>query len=318
MKIKNNLSRKSFLLRVIGTVCGFFLIPGFNRIKEYSPIIKAYAKKDKNDKIAVITTSSITYESVKKMVIKAFDEFGGIKEFIHKGMKVVIKPNIAWNSAPERAHNTNPYLVENVARMCREAGAKVTIFDRTCNSARLSYINSGIRRAAKNAGANIEFIDERKFVDIKVPNGLNLKKLSVYKPLLEADFVINMPIAKHHSSSELTISMKNLMGVIGGSRGTLHWSLHENIVDFNKAIKFDLIICDCLRILTAHGPNGGTLDDVKETKTIIVGTNPVSIDAYAATFFGKSPSEIRYISLAGKEGMGEIRPEKMNLKRVSA
>ena len=273
MKRRNIFSRRSFLLRAIGAIWGLLLIPGFNKIKKNASGTIIYAKSPANKKIAIITTSIITRESVKKMIIKAFDEFGGIKQYIRKGMNVVIKPNIAWNSSPERAHNTNPYLVENVARLCREAGAKVTIFDRTCNSARLSYINSGIRQAAKNAGANIEFIDERKFVEVDVPDGINLKKLSVYKPVLDADFVINMPVAKHHSSSELTISMKNLMGVIGGNRGSLHWSLHENIVDFTKTIKVDLIICDCLRILTAHGPNGGTLDDVKETKTIIMGTN---------------------------------------------
>ncbi|MBN2040774.1 MAG: DUF362 domain-containing protein [Spirochaetes bacterium] len=317
MIIKNILSRKSFLTKAAGTILGLLFIPGLNRIKTKKIISTVPAKPGSNDKIAVVKSSSITPESINKMVTRAFNEFGGIDHFIRKGMNVVIKPNIAWNSAPERAHNTNPYLVEIVAEMCKKAGAGVTIFDRTCNSARLSYINSGIRQAAENAGVDIEFIDDRKFKEINVPHGLNLKKLSVYKPLLDADFVINMPIAKHHSSSELTISMKNLMGVIGGSRGSLHWNLHENIVDFTKTIKVDLIICDCLRILTAHGPNGGSLKDVKETKTIIMGTNPVSIDAYATTLFGKSPSKIDYIRLAAKEGMGEINPEKMNLKRIT-
>lgn len=317
MKIKNIFSRKSFLLKAAGTFCGLFLLPNFLKKRNFISNTHLYAKSSRNDKIAVITTSNITKKSVEKMVIKAFNEFGGIERFIRKGMNVVIKPNIAWNSAPEMAHNTNPYLVEHVARMCKKAGGKVTIFDRTCNSARLSYKNSGIRQAAKNAGVKIEYVDDRKFIKINVPNGLNLKKLSVYKPVLDADFVINMPVAKHHSSSELTISMKNLMGVIGGSRGALHWKLHENIVDFAKTIKIDLIICDCLRILTAHGPNGGSLDDVKETKTIIMGTNPVSIDAYATTLFRKSPSRIDYIKLAANEGMGEIRPDKMNLKKFS-
>jgi uncharacterized protein (DUF362 family) len=127
-----------------------------------------------------------------------------------------------------------------------------------------------------------------------------------------------MPIAKHHSSSDLTISMKNLMGVIGGNRGMLHYGLHENIVDFAKTVKVDLIICDALRILTSGGPNGGSPEDIKEPKTIIMGKDPVAVDSYAATLFGVKPSDIKYIALAYKEKMGEIDPQKMNIKRITA
>ena len=318
MKTSKYYSRKSFLARIAAITGGVFVTSFFNNKLFRLFQRTSFARTAADEKLSVITTDRITNKNIEIMVGKAFDSFGGIKSFIKKGMNVVIKPNIAWNSTPEYAHNTNPYLVYTVARMCREAGAKVTVFDRTCNSARLSYVNSGIKDAVEKAGANIKFIDKRKFVDVPVPGGLNLKTLSVYKPILDADFVINMPVAKHHGSSQLTISMKNLMGVVGGNRGALHWNLHENIVDFTKTIKVDLIICDCLRILTAHGPNGGSLSDVKETKTILMSKNPVVIDAYATTLFGRSPSSIKYIKLAGRERMGEINTKRMNIERFSA
>ena len=313
--MKNNkLSRQLFLARLSGLLGGLMLagIPGV--ITRY---FRAYGQAGAS-KLAVVTASTISQEAIEKMVDKAFAEFGGINALIKKGMNVVIKPNIAWDSAPERAHNTNPYLVEAVVKRCVKAGANVTVFDRSCNAARPSYKNSGIEEAAGRAGANVEQIDDRKFVNVKVPNGLRQKELSVYKPILDADFVINMPIAKHHSSAELTISMKNLMGVIGGNRGMLHYGLHENIVDFAKTVRVDLIICDALRILTKHGPNGGTPEDIKEPKTIIVGKDPVAVDSYAATLFGIKPSNIEYIALAYKEKMGEIDPQKMNIKRITA
>ncbi|MBN2402337.1 MAG: DUF362 domain-containing protein [Spirochaetes bacterium] len=322
MKHKEHLSRKSFLIKA-AVVAGGIFAPSFlnkffnNPLKKYRNPVLLNAAQPADGRLVVITGPDIKKQTIEKMAMKALDQFGGMKSLIRKGMNVVIKPNIAWNSPPENAANTNPDLVEIVARFCKEAGGRVTIFDRTCSSARLSYKRSGIEDAAKRAGVNIEFIDERKFINVKVPNALNSEILSIYKPILDADFVINMPIAKHHSSSRLTISMKNLLGVIGGNRGSLHWNLHENIVDFTKAIKCDLIICDCLRILTNHGPNSGTPEDVKETRTLIIGRNPVTVDAYASTFFVKSPSEIKYLALAYREKMGEINPGKMNILKLT-
>ncbi len=311
--IYKNLSRQTFLLRAAGFIGGILLsnIPG--GITKY---IKAFAQTGR-PKLAVVTTNAITRDAIEKMVDKAFAEFGGINSMIKKGMNVVVKPNMAWNSAPEKAHTTNPFLVEAVVKRCVKAGAKVTVFDRTCNSARPSYKNSGIEEAAARAGADVELIDDRKFADVKVPNGIRQKELSVYKPILDADFVINMPIAKHHGSADLTISMKNLMGVIGGNRGMLHYGLHENIVDFQKTVRVDLIICDALRILTKHGPNGGSPEDIIEPKTIIMGKDPVAVDAYATTLFGRKPADIEHIALAYKEKMGEIDPQKMNIKRIT-
>ena len=315
MKV-HNVSRKTFLQKSAAITGGIFAVELFNKISGFFSSGKLFAAPA-DDRLVVVTGSDISKETIEKMVQKALAQFGGINSLIKKGMKVVIKPNIAWNAPPENAANTNPYLVETVARLCKNAGAKVTIFDRTCSSARSSYKRSGIEDAAERAGVKIEFIDDRKFTDVKVPGGLNLTSLSVYKPVLDADFVINMPIAKHHSISELTISMKNLMGVIGGNRGMLHFNMNENLVDFTKTIKTNLVICDCLRILTAHGPNSGTPEDVKETRTIIVGRNPVTVDAYAATLFGRSPSNLKFLVLANKENMGEINPAKMNIQKLT-
>ncbi|MFH0977007.1 MAG: DUF362 domain-containing protein [Spirochaetota bacterium] len=322
MNLKRYFTRKSFLAKAAGVAGGIMLPSILMKISgNYSDSARNSAQLNAalpaNDRLVVVTGRNIAKPTIEKMAQKALAQFGGISQFVKKGMNVVIKPNIAWDAPPENAANTNPDLVEYVARICKEAGAKVTIFDRTCSSARLSYKHSGAEDAAKKAGVKLEYIDERKFVDVKVPKGLNLETLSVYKPILDADFVINMPIAKHHSIAGLTISMKNLMGVIGGNRGALHRNMDENLVDFVKAIRSDLVICDCLRILTNHGPNSGTAEDVKETRTIIVGRNPVSVDAYASTLFGKSPSTIKFLALAHKEKMGEINPGKMNIQKFA-
>ncbi len=289
----------------------------------FSPVKKLFAYRNYNNynadnkTVYVVRGADLRKRTIENMVKKGFAGIGGINRYIKRGMKVVIKPNIGFNSKPEMAHTTNPYLVEAVAKMCIEAGAKVKIFDRTVHTPQLCYRRSGILKAAKNAGAEIEYIDNRKFRTVTVRNPLSQRTLRVYKDIIEADFIINMPIAKDHSSSTLTMSMKNLMGVLGGRRGWFHLSLHKSIVDFNKAMPVNLVILDALRILTDHGPGSGTPDDVKETKTIVFGTNPVTVDAYTTGLFNIPPERIEYLKLAAREGMGEIRRNKMIIKTVS-
>ncbi len=273
----------------------------------YFPFVKKILAKEKHWDLIILKAKSITAQNIYAMVEQGFKEMGGIERFVKKGMYVVIKPNIGFNSLPERAHTTNPMLVEAVAAMCKKAGATVAIMDRPVHNARLCYRSSGIEEIAKKVGVDCVYMDRDKFKTVKVPGGINLDTLDVYGDILEADCIINMPIAKHHSAADLTLSMKNLMGVIGGNRGYYHINLHRNIVDFNKAVKVHLIILDGLRILTKHGPLSGTPADIKKTKTVIFGTNPVIVDAYAAKhLFGIEPSSISYLNLAAQSGMGNI------------
>ncbi|MCX8124994.1 MAG: DUF362 domain-containing protein [Spirochaetes bacterium] len=293
------ISRRNFIATLFGSVgvlCSNYLT-GFK---------KAFATEKYSD-LVVIKTQVLTQKSIFTMVEQGFKEMGGIERFIKKGMKVVIKPNIGFNSTPERAHTTNPILVEAVASMCKKAGAHVAIMDRPVHNARMCYHSSGIEDVARKVGVDIVYMNREKFKPVKVQDGLNLDTLDVYEDILNADCIINMPIAKHHSAAELTLAMKNLMGVIGGNRGFYHINLHRNIVDFNKAVKVHLVILDGLRILTKHGPSSGSPEDIKETKTVIFGTNPVIVDAYAAkNLFGIEPSSIGYLNLAAQSGMGSI------------
>ena len=192
----------------------------------------------------------------------AIDALGGMKRFIARGDIVVVKPNMAWDRLPEQAGNTNPEVVAEVVRLCVEAGAKrVKVFDRTVNDPRRCYIQSGIAEAARAYGAKVDYVDDRKFKDMKM-NGEVLKNWPLYTEVFEADKVINVPIAKDHSLATLTLTMKNWMGVMGGSRRRIHQRLDESLVDLAMKVKPTLNILDAVRVLTANGPQGGSLADV--------------------------------------------------------
>ena len=254
--------------------------------------------------------------SPEKIVRAAIDALGGIKRFISRGDVVVVKPNIGWDRVPEQAGNTNPGVVAAVVRLCYEAGAKkVKVFDRPVNDPRRCYVQSGIEAAARAAEAEVNFMDDRKFKDMAI-NGLALKTWPLYSEIFEADKVINVPIAKEHSLSTLTLAMKNWMGVMGGWRSRIHQNIDESLVDLAKAIKPTLTILDAVRILTANGPTGGSLSDVKQLNLIAVGTDQVAIDSFGATLFGFKGSDLGYVRLGAKAGLGVMDLSKLKIKKV--
>jgi len=246
----------------------------------------------------------------------ALKTVGGMGRFVARGDVVLVKPNIGWDRTPEQAANTNPEVIATLVRLCVEAGAKtVRVFDHPCEDPRRTYVRSGIMDAAKKAGAEVAYMDERRYrtVDLK---GEVLKNWEVYREALEVDKIINVPILKHHSLARLTMGMKNLMGLIGGSRSRLHWQLDESIVDLAAFFKPTLVVLDAVRILTANGPQGGSLKYVKELNTVAVGTDQVAVDAVGATLFGLSPEELRHLSIAQSRGLGTWDPAKLHVKEV--
>jgi uncharacterized protein (DUF362 family) len=254
--------------------------------------------------------------SAAEITKAAIDALGGIRRFISRGDIVVVKPNIGWDRLPEQAGNTNPEVVASVVKLCFEAGAKkVKVFDRPVNDPRRCYVQSGIADAARAVGADVDYVDERKFKDMAI-NGQALKTWPLYTEVFEADKVINVPIAKHHGLAKLTLSMKNWMGVMGGSRRQIHQKLDESLVDLAMKIKPTLTILDAVRILTANGPQGGSLADVKKLDTIIAGIDQVAIDSYGATLFGMKGSDLGYVQIAAKLGMGQMDLNKVRIKKV--
>ena len=259
----------------------------------------------------------VAHGASPELIVKAaIDAMGGIRKFISRGDVVVIKPNIGWDRTPEQAGNTNPEVVAAVVKLCFEAGAKkVKVFDRPVNDPRRCYVQSGIAQAASALGASVDYVDERKFKDMAI-NGEALKSWPLYTDIFEADKVINIPIAKHHGLAKLTMSMKNWMGVMGGLRRQIHQRLDESLVDLSMKIKPTLTVLDAVRILTANGPQGGSLADVKKLDTVIVGFDPVAIDSYGATLFGMKGSDLGYVTLGHKLGLGQMDLAKQRIKKI--
>ena len=257
-----------------------------------------------------------------KLVRDAVYALGGMEQFVAKGQTVVVKPNIGWDRKPELAANTNPEVVREVVRLCLEAGAaKVKVFDRTCNDPRRCYTSSGIAsilEELKDNRVEVSQVDNRKFRKVDSPEASILKRGSYYEDVLDADCFINVPVAKHHSASGLTIGMKNVMGVIGGNRAVLHRRLAEALVDMNRVVRSHLTVVDATRVLVANGPQGGRLEDVEALGTVLASTDVVAVDTVTATLFGKSVNDLPYLQHAHEKGLGVADISRIQLKILNA
>jgi len=257
-----------------------------------------------------------------KMVRAAIDAYGGMGRFVKKGDVVLVKPNIGWDRTPEQAANTNPQLVAELVRMCKETGAsRVKVYDYTVNAADKAYATSGIAQAARDAGAEVSYVDvadTSKWVETPVPKGKVLTSCPLYKDALESDVFINVPIAKHHNMPGLTLAIKNLMGLIGGNRGALiHRPIHERLADLATVLRPHLNVLDAYRILLRGGPEGGNLNDVAYANKVIVGTDIVAVDAYGATLFEKDPAQFGFIVNARERALGEYDLKKVKIREVT-
>jgi uncharacterized protein (DUF362 family) len=255
----------------------------------------------------------------EELVRKAIDTLGGIKRFVKKGDNVIIKPNIGPAIRTyEYAATTNPWVVATVAKLCLEAGAgRVRVMDKPFGgTAESGFAISGIKEQVEKAGGEIEIMSKFKFISTEIPLGKDIKKWDIYEDILKADVLINIPIAKHHSGSRLTLGMKNLMGTIPNAQ-LFHMNLHQRIADLATRVRPTLTIVDAVRILVANGPTGGDLKDVRKLDTIIAGTDIVAVDSYSTSLFGLKPDDIPNIKMAVSAGLGTSDLSLLNIKELT-
>jgi uncharacterized protein (DUF362 family) len=247
-----------------------------------------------------------------QLVRQAIAELGGIRRFVSRADVVLIKPNIGWDRTPEQAANTNPEIVAEVIRQSLNAGAKqVLVTDVSCNDPRRCFQRSGIAEAAQREGAEVILPDLARFKEVDL-QGEVLRAWPVLDAFLNVDKVINIPIAKHHSLTGTTLGMKNWYGILGGPRHQLHQKIHESLADLADFMRPTLTIIDCYRVLMRNGPTGGNLEDVALKKTVLAGTDPVALDAYAAkAYWNLEVSALPYLQMAAQRGLGTYEFEKV-------
>jgi len=162
----------------------------------------------------------------------------------------------------------------------------------------------------------MEVMNKNKFRKMPIEDGRDIKEWVFYKDIRDADVVIDVPIAKHHGTTRLTLGCKNMMGTIL-DRGLIHANIGQRIADLTSAVRPALTVVDAIRTLMRNGPTGGDLNDVRLTNTIIASHDIVAADAYAATLFDLRGEDISYIRAAADIGLGNMNLPELKIEEFS-
>lgn len=246
----------------------------------------------------------------------ALERIGGLRHFVKRGEVVLVKPNIGWERTPAQGANTDPTVLAAVILACRDAGAReVIVGDCPVNDAGRTYAMSGLREAAERAGARVVLPADAGTLTVRLSSSLG--NWPVFAPLVRADKILNLPVAKHHGSSRVTAGMKNWFGITLHERARFHAALDRTIADLAALVRPTLTIVDATRVLMRNGPRGGNLADVREHHAVAVSADPVAIDAWAADLLGAPRQEVEYLALAAAKGLGKVDYRALGLTEIT-
>jgi uncharacterized protein (DUF362 family) len=307
--MKTTISRRTFLETTLKTGAALAVGAGLPSLVE--------ASAETGFDLAVARGD--TTQAVQAVV----ETLGGMARFVKPGQTVVLKPNMSFPNPPEWGATTHPDVVTAVARHCLQAGAKrVLVLDYPLRRPSVCLERSGITAAFEGVpNVHVQALADRKFYQpVSVPDGRELREVEIARDLLQADVLINLPVAKSHMATGVSFGMKNLMGLIW-DRGYLHQyiDLNQGIADLSTVIRPDLIIMDATRPLTTAGPGGP--GEIVELNTLVAGTDPVAVDAYTvslASWYGHefSGSNVKYIAKAAQMGLGQIEVARLKIKEI--
>ncbi|MCE5249163.1 DUF362 domain-containing protein [bacterium] len=245
---------------------------------------------------------------------------GGMGAFVKKGQRVAIKPNLSFASPVERAATTNPEVIRAVMNLCFEAGAKqVLVVDHPLQDAAIIGDKAPVAAVVKETKNAVLMLpgSEDLYKETPIPDGKVMKSTKVARIIDEVDVLINLPVAKSHSASFVSLGIKGNLGLVW-DRIAYHNSadFNQSLADLATIIKADLTIVDAIRALTTRGPQGP--GKVAELNTIVAGKDPVATDAYAVQLTPWNNREakgknIQHLVYSSQMGLGQLDPETLNV-----
>ena len=318
---KNDLTRRQFMTRAVKAgvsitaagAAGFWFhdSKGPGRSKEIEADIRLpdFSVPDLGPKMSIIRGRSRV--DTLRLALKSI---GGIESFIKKGDRVLLKVNAAFASPQMLGATTHPQIVSVITRLCFDAGASsVIVSDNPINDPSSCFALSGIAGAARSAGAQLFLPRDEAFKPLSVPGGKLIRNWPVlYDPLKSINKVIGTAPVKDHHRSGASMIMKNWYGLLGGRRNIFHQDIQTIITELAMMIRPTLVILDGTTTMMTNGPTGGSLADLKETNTMIAGTDQVAVDAFGATLLGRSLNDLPFIGMAEAAGLGTADYQSLN------
>jgi uncharacterized protein (DUF362 family) len=249
----------------------------------------------------------------------ALKSLGGIETFIKKGDRVLLKVNAAFASPAMLSATTHPAIIAEMTTLCYGAGAaSVVVTDNPINDPASCFNLTGIAEAARAAGAKVILPRAELFKFLTVPQAKLIRNQPVlYEPLVDVTKMIGMAPVKDHHRSGASMVMKNWYGLLGGRRNIFHQDINTIIMELAMMVNPSLVILDGTTTMMTNGPTGGSLSDLKQSNTMIVGTDQVAADAFGATLLDKTLNDLPFIGMAEAAGLGTADYRSLNPVELS-
>jgi uncharacterized protein (DUF362 family)/Pyruvate/2-oxoacid:ferredoxin oxidoreductase delta subunit len=267
--------------------------------------------------VSIVKCQTYREDMVYQKVKEAIDLLGGIKNFVSPGEKILLKPNLAAGRPPEKCVTTHPLVVKAIALMVKEAAATPLIGDSPMlDSAQRAAHKSGIGNIARELGIDIV---EFEPMTLQNPEGKIFRNFTIGKIIKEVDGVINIPKLKTHALTLLTLSIKNILGCVPGTRkGQWHIKTHkagkeyfaQMLLDLNLLVNPVLNIVDGVIAMEGMGPAFG---DPHNLGLIIAGTDGVAVDRTITEIVNVPHEHSPILRVAIKNGYGIGQLEKIDI-----
>ncbi len=318
---KNDLTRRQFMTRAIraggviaaASTAGFWFHdaggPGQSSEVQTDIRLPDFSIPDMKPRMSIIRGPNRA--DTLRLAVKSI---GGIESFIQKGDRVLLKVNAAFASPQMLSATTHPQVVSELTRLCIDAGASsVIVTDNPINDPSSCFTLSGIAAAARSAGARLYLPRDDAFASFTLPDGKLIRNWPVlYGPLKNINKIIGTAPVKDHHRSGASMIMKNWYGLLGGRRNIFHQNVQTIITELAMMIRPTLVVLDGTTAMMTNGPTGGSLADLKDTHTMIAGTDQVAVDAFGASLLGRSLSELPFIGMAEAAGLGTADYRSLN------
>lgn len=245
-------------------------------------------------------------EALRPAVERACDLVGGLESLIMPGDTVLLKPNLVRPQPYESGATTNPHLVEALAQLCLEKGARrIVVGDGSCIGASTeeAFDVCGMRAVAERTGCELVDFTKDEFSYVVNPLAKKMKRIRIPLAFVRANVVIDLPVMKTHDALEVTLGLKNMKGLLQPSdKKRFHkWGLAQSIVDLNQIARPDLTIIDGTVGMEGSGPAAG---DPVNLGLLLASKDVVAADAVAMEIMGYMLDEVPYVRMAAEAGIG--------------
>lgn len=242
---------------------------------------------------------------IRRMIEALLRDLGGIDRFVSAGQTVFIKPNLVAPEPPWTAVNTDPRVIEALVAILIEAGARrVVVGEHQRWHGADIFTLTGVGEAAERAGAEVVALDDLEHITVAIPDGECERWACLPRIVVECDVLVNVPKMKTHLDTQVSLCLKNLMGLIPSDPHCLrmHGRLAQSLADLYGSIKPKLNIVDGLMAMEGHGPLFGS--PVRDMNMLVAGENGVAVDSVCSTLMGFDAREIDSNRVSAARGLG--------------